>query len=78
MTTMRTWMTICIDIFAEQNDRAAAENALSQGQFHFLVGDAVDIQLVLYDLQKTCACDEPALWMPLGVRVTLGIIPTRS
>ena len=49
-----------VNVFAEQNDRAAAEQPLSQRQFHFLVGDAVDVQFVFHYGEQTNAGDQPA------------------
>ena len=47
-----------VHVLAEQNDRSAAEEPLPQRQLHFLVGDAVDVQLVLGDGQESHPCDQ--------------------
>ena len=51
----------CIYVFAEQNDRSAAEQPLSQRKFHLLIVDPIDVQFIFHHGEESHTGDEPAL-----------------
>ena len=51
----------CIHVAAANMDRAASEQALSERQLELLVGDLVQVDLLLLKVEEACAADQLGL-----------------